>query len=550
MKNLSTLILLLAFSHQTLAVGKTWTGETNLDWNTATNWSPQGVPGPGDDVSINSTVNNPRIVNGTTAVINDLAMENGSSLTIEAGGTLNISRNTHNSREFSPIVNATLTNYGTFLMSKPLLPSEGRKNGFFLLGTARVHNYGSMNITVPGDAIVYYMANSAIFTNYGTGYMTTQASNDLLFYDPGQFINHGLWSSQGTYGAYITSGTLSNDGMIIMTGTYMNAGNTTNSGCGKIVAAAMNARLGTFSNWGLVYLTGQLNSRAGNFANNGIVKYGSINGAFTNNQIAVTDNADPIFELGSAASQIIDGIYLDQEGTLPAGVYNQATNKFTPDPALPPGPTTLHLKVSQAGGSCTVTLPFVYTILVMPVTLVSFSGSKTADNQTSLNWITADEKDFDRFEIQRSEDARSFETIGVVGSAPSGTALKSYAFTDSHPTDKALYYRLKMVDTDKSFQYSKIISIRSATPAAAEQTVVGAFYPNPSQGAAEIDLYVLEKGVWVITIIGEGGKIVRSENRVLQKGMNKLEMSGLPPGLNLVRFENGKDSVLRKLVKQ
>ena len=550
MKNLFTLFLLLALSHHAIAVGKTWTGATNLDWNTATNWSPEGVPGPGDDVSINNAVNAPRIINGTSATINDLTMENGSSLTIEAGGTLNISRNTHNSREFSPLVNATLTNYGTLLMSKPLLPSEGRKNGFFMLGATRVHNYGSMNITVPGDAIVYYMMNSAIFTNYGTGFMTTQAYNDLLFYDPGQFINHGFWNSQGINGAYITAGTLTNDGMIVMTGMYLNAGTSTNSGCGKIVAASMNARSGSFSNSGIVYVTGQLNSRAGNFANNGIVKYGSVNGAFTNNQIAVTDNADPIFEIGSAASETIDGIYLDQEGTQPAGVYNQATNKFTPDPALPPGPTTLHLKVSLTSGSCTVTLPFVYTVSVMPVTLVSFSGSRTTDNQTSLKWITADEKDFNRFEVQRSVDALSFETVGVVDSSPDGTALKSYAFVDSHHNDEALYYRLKMLDNDKTFQYSKIISIKSSVSAAADQAVVGAFYPNPSPGAAEIDLYALEKGTWVITIIDKVGKIVRSENRILQKGMNTLEVSGLASGLNLVRFENEQGSVLRKLVKQ
>jgi hypothetical protein len=45
----------------------------------------------------------------------------------------------------------------------------------------------------------------------------------------------------------------------------------------------------------------------------------------------------------------------------------------------------------------------------LPVTLVSFSGKKTAENQNALKWITADEKDFDRFEIQRSEDAKSFD---------------------------------------------------------------------------------------------------------------------------------------------
>ncbi|MEK7389191.1 MAG: fibronectin type III domain-containing protein, partial [Elusimicrobiota bacterium] len=42
---------------QTLNSPKTWTGATNNLWNTATNWSPSGVPGKNDSVSIVITAN-------------------------------------------------------------------------------------------------------------------------------------------------------------------------------------------------------------------------------------------------------------------------------------------------------------------------------------------------------------------------------------------------------------------------------------------------------------------------------------------------------------
>lgn len=549
MKHFCIFIFILLFGSHSFAIDKNWTGAANFDWNTAANWSPAGVPGAGDNVFISNVTNAPRIFEGTTATINDISLANGSALTVESGGTLHVSRNIANSATFSVLSNATLTNYGSIIMEKPQLPSEQRMSGFTLVGSSQIHNHGIMNIDVPGDAVVYFMPSNAIFTNYGTGNMTLKSEHDLLFYDPGQFINRGLVFSNGTYGAYITSGTLTNYGLFFMSGSFLNAGNTTNFHCGQLVASSITANSGSFMNSGLVYITGQLNARQTRFTNNGVVKFGSLSGAYTNTQIAIIDNADPIFTFGSGVTQTIDGIYLNQEGTEPAGTYVQATNEFTPDTDLPPGPTTLYVKVTPSEGSCSFTVPFVHTIAVMPVTLVSFSGDKSADYQTTLKWITADERDFDRFEVQRSADAKSFETIGIVAGAAGNSALTSYEFTDNEAKG-ALYYRLKMIDTDKTFTYSKVIYIRNAGSEGNAQTIAGPFYPNPSPGAAEIDLYAVETGNWVITIMDKTGKPIRSENKILQKGMNKVGIGNLASGLNLVRFENGKETIVRKLVSR
>jgi hypothetical protein len=549
MKHFCILLFIQLLGFQAFAVDKNWTGTVNLDWNTDGNWSPAGVPGAGDNVFIHHVPNAPRILGGATATINDITLQNGSALTIEANATLRVSRNVANSSRFSAVVNATLTNHGSIIMEKPQLPSEQKMSGFTMVGTSAIHNHGLMNINVAGDAVVYFMPSSSIFTNYGTGSMTLNSEHDLQFYDPGQFINHGLVLSTGASGAYITAGTLTNYGLFLMTGSFLNAGNTTNAQCAQIVASSITADLGSFSNAGLVYITGQLHTQQTRFTNNGVVKYGTLSGVFTNNQIAIVDNADPIFTFGGSITQTIEGIYLDREGTEPAGTYVLTTNKFTPNTDLPPGPTTLYVKVTPEGNSCSFTVPFVHTITVMPVTLVSFSGEKAADHQTLLKWLTADERDFDRFEIQRSADARSFETIGVVAGGAGESALTSYEFTDSLAKG-AFYYRLKMVDTDRTFTYSKVIYARNAATERAGQAVAGPFYPNPSQGAAQIDLYVAESGSWTITMMDKTGKAIRSESRVLQKGMNKVAVGNLTSGLNLIRFENGKETILRKIVSR
>jgi surface protein len=70
--------------------------------------------------------------------------------------------------------------------------------------------------------------------------------------------------------------------------------------------------------------------------------------------------------------------------------------------------------------------------IVLPVTLVSFSGKKTVENQTILTWVTAEEKDFDYFEIQRASDAKSFEKIGKIKGETENELVPLRGFVSIH----------------------------------------------------------------------------------------------------------------------
>ena len=183
----------------------------------------------------------------------------------------------------------------------------------------------------------------------------------------------------------------------------------------------------------------------------------------------------------------------------------------------------------------------------LPVGLLSFSASKEAPGLNRLTWTTSDEMDFDRFEIQRSADARSFESIGMVRSLSEQvdgvSILKTYTFTDRN-TSPTCYYRLKMIDMDASFKYSRVISIANAP----EKSVVGPFYPNPSKGHVLVDVYSVENANWTITTHNVNGKIMHSEVRSLQKGLNKITFEKNVQGVNLVHFSAGEFSEVRKLI--
>jgi hypothetical protein len=113
----------------------------------------------------------------------------------------------------------------------------------------------------------------------------------------------------------------------------------------------------------------------------------------------------------------------------------------------------------------------------LPITLVSFKVEQD-NNSVLLSWATASEKNFDKFIVERSSDAKLFEAIGEVKGAGNSKTLLNYSLTDNSPLLGTNYYRLKSVDFDESFEYSKVIF--TDYNGAKEFSV----YPNPSNGAS------------------------------------------------------------------
>ncbi len=80
------------------------------------------------------------------------------------------------------------------------------------------------------------------------------------------------------------------------------------------------------------------------------------------------------------------------------------------------------------------------------------------DKIVKVNWKTENEIDFNKFELERSIDSKKFEKIGEVKGKGNNQEVSNYSFDDFNPKIGINYYRLKMIDLDGSFDYSKIVS--------------------------------------------------------------------------------------------
>ncbi|GAB2625308.1 hypothetical protein GCM10026987_23410 [Belliella aquatica] len=136
-------------------------------------------------------------------------------------------------------------------------------------------------------------------------------------------------------------------------------------------------------------------------------------------------------------------------------------------------------KCSRDVGEIFVDLP-----IELPVVWHEISATSTPDQQCAeIKWSTLKEWESSHFEIERSlNNADRFEVIDSVAASTYSFEIKNYQFTDhTIPVNTTrVYYRVKQVDLDGSFEYSKVLMVNVNTQE--QQTSTWQLYPNPAIG--------------------------------------------------------------------
>ncbi len=94
----------------------------------------------------------------------------------------------------------------------------------------------------------------------------------------------------------------------------------------------------------------------------------------------------------------------------------------------------------------------------LPIEIVDFSV-RNVENKAFLSWETANHSNFSHFEIEKSIDGKRFISVGKIDLNKNNN---DYTFADiENLSDDFCFYRLKTVDLDQRFSYSKIISFKN-----------------------------------------------------------------------------------------
>jgi uncharacterized membrane protein len=184
---------------------------------------------------------------------------------------------------------------------------------------------------------------------------------------------------------------------------------------------------------------------------------------------------------------------------------------------------------------------------VLPVANMQFSGV-LKQNEAALKWITEQEVNTDRFEIERSDDGINYVIIAVVNAAGNSNTKSNYSYTDKLINAGTYYYRLKQIDTDGKSVNSKTIVIKSAGSAGIALSVT----PNPYSSNTVVSLHLEKAAIVLVSVVNTTGKVVHSFTVKGNAGNNRVPLSNinhLPSGIYFIRAETGKGNSTEKLIK-
>jgi hypothetical protein len=176
---------------------------------------------------------------------------------------------------------------------------------------------------------------------------------------------------------------------------------------------------------------------------------------------------------------------------------------------------------------------------VLPLTLLSFNGHRQGADAL-LNWTTAHEINVSRFEVQRSLNGGSFTSIGVV---PATADIHRYTYTDAATQDKPYFYRLKIIDLDGKYSYSRIVSITGSN------SLYGlSLLPNPAHGLVTIQYPKVTGNTAQIQLHDLSGRVLRTIKVAPGSAQITLSLDGLAAGIYQVLWSDGSHKVSSPLL--
>ncbi len=181
----------------------------------------------------------------------------------------------------------------------------------------------------------------------------------------------------------------------------------------------------------------------------------------------------------------------------------------------------------------------------LPVELIDFNG-KTEEAINILSWSTASELNNDYFEVQRSLDATTWNTIGTVTGHGTSNVINSYQFNDENPENGINYYQLKQVDYDRKSVHSHVIALNNTSTSVARETKNIIVYPNPAKNEIwlksdlDIDFNKTVK-IQLLNYLGE--KIF---DTTLNENLQKINLSDYSSGLYFLQIDHKTYKVIKE----
>lgn len=124
------------------------------------------------------------------------------------------------------------------------------------------------------------------------------------------------------------------------------------------------------------------------------------------------------------------------------------------------------------------------------------------DEKPVLRWTTTTIKDADYFELQSSSDGKNFSI--TTKQKASNTTGNNYSYTDEVYFTDTRYYRIRQVNYDGTYFYSKVVSLNKSI-----RKGDISIYPNPVNDLMVVQSRELLQNTMEIAVLNVNGQVVK-----------------------------------------
>jgi hypothetical protein len=184
----------------------------------------------------------------------------------------------------------------------------------------------------------------------------------------------------------------------------------------------------------------------------------------------------------------------------------------------------------------------------LPVKMLFIEAKGVENTFIRTSWATSTEIDNWKFEVERSEDGKTFTKIGEVIGHATTTERQDYLYNDLTVTQgKRYYYRLKQIDFDGKYEYTPIVS---AILDIDDAFSVGEFVPNPTSGRSTLTFKTKANKDVAVKVVNYLGAVVMENSKTIRNADNTMyfDFDKLASGTYMVTISTAEKNYTKRVV--
>ena len=172
-----------------------------------------------------------------------------------------------------------------------------------------------------------------------------------------------------------------------------------------------------------------------------------------------------------------------------------------------------------------------YTTTELPISLLQFTATVVNKLQVQLDWETASETNNAYFEVECSGNGTSFSKVVTVKSKGNSANTLEYTAVDKSPQTGISYYRLKQIDINGKYNYSKSVAVNIA-PSEKELKA----FPNPTTTILNLQISDATYRTLSYELYTIDGKLIQQQQ--INSNTTTIITSGLANGTYMLQVKD------------